>query len=71
MTLKDCPCGGAAAIRSERIKPGGKYFVWAECTSCGRRGRQLADKEKPTAEAPSYLWARIAWNCEVEQEGKA
>lgn len=71
MTLKNCPCGGAAAIRSERMRPGGKYVVRAECTRCGRTGRPLYDKEEPTEAAPSYLWARIAWNCEVEQEGKA
>ena len=71
MLLKKCPkCGGAAEIRTE--KNGRLYEVQAICTQCGRRGRQMYDREKPAPGAASIYWAKLSWNCGMydEREGK-
>ena len=70
MTLINCPCGGAAEIRTEKIS-GKSYAIRGVCMICGKRGKKTLDTKHPPGAAAIYF-ATMNWNIGIyEQEGKA
>ena len=70
--LRPCPhCGGIASLKSNYSPQRQTYFVYAECTICGARGKTYRATTDPTTDTDSEKSscdnAIAAWNMRTQE----